>query len=106
LTNINPRQRPSCDLEAMSCTSESTVLAHARRSLARVRGGVDLVRPRVHGADARDLDTAVAALAESFAGLEAASDEQLPQRWSRFFACYDQVLALLRAFENSGGAID
>jgi hypothetical protein len=106
LINVNFRERRPCDLESMSCTSESTVLAHARRSLMRVRSGVDLVRPRLHGADVRDLDTALAALADSFASLEAASDAQLPQRWSRFFACYDRVLALLRTFENSGGEID
>ena len=90
----------------MSSTSEPPVVAHARRSLARVRIGVDLVRPRLHGADGRELDTALAALVECFTSLEAANDAQLPQRWSRFFACYDRVLALLRTFENSGGEHD
>jgi hypothetical protein len=93
-------------LKAMNRTSESPVLAHARQSLARAQASAAAVRTRLRAGELRDLDAGLAGLVESFAGLEAATDTQLPRRWSQFFACYDRVLALLRTFENPVGKSD
>jgi hypothetical protein len=84
----------------MSPTPQSPVISHARQSLDRARNGVTAVRPKLADADARNLESGLAALVESLARLESASDGQLAQCWSQFFGCYDRLLALLRTFEN------
>jgi hypothetical protein len=87
--------------DPMSRIPEPPVLSHARQSLARARSGVSALRTRLGEADARSLDLGLAALVDSFASLEAATDGQLAQCWSQFFGCYDRLLALIRAFDKS-----
>lgn len=90
----------------MSRTPESPVLSHARQTLARARSGVAAIRARLRGAEGRNLDASLADLEESFTDLERASDAVLPQCWSKFFARYDQLLALLRSFDKPSGERD
>jgi hypothetical protein len=100
LIEVNRSSGSSCKAACMCPLPQSPVLAHARGALARIEEGVAGVRDRLGHAEGRDLEDELACLLACYASLEAASDEQVPALWSRFFMCYDRVLATLRSLEK------